>query len=53
MVLVKMLPGRQMEGMLWLVKDVSALFAWHDAFRRPLVLGRKFMLADLLVNQAI
>lgn len=36
-----MLPGRQMEGMLRLVQDVSALFAWHDAFRRTTSVRKK------------
>lgn len=41
LVLVRMLPDRQMEGMLWLVKDVSALLAWHDAFRKTTSVRKK------------
>lgn len=36
-----MLPDRQMEGMLWLVKDVSAFLAWHDAFRKTTSVRKK------------
>lgn len=36
--LVRMLA---VEGMLWLVKDVSAPLAWHDAFRKTTSVRKK------------